>query len=256
MDFLAMELIQGTPLSSVLTTDPLPEKEIQRLGMQLADGLAAAHAQGVIHRDLKPANLMIMPDGRLKILDFGLAVLMHPERDTDVTRTIAEPGMVAGTLPYMPPEQLRGLAVDSRSDIYAAGVVLYEMAAGQRPFPQSQSAELIGAILHQPTTPPGVLNPKLTPALQPVVTKSLEREPAQRYQSARELLVALEGLNVSGGTKDPSTSFREDPLPGSGRSCCSPLEEGDRLGNRRSYIGCQRASIWREGPAIPLALET
>ena len=196
VDFLAMELIRGTPLSDQVKAGPLPETEVVRLGSQLAEGLAAAHAEGVIHRDLKPGNLMITPDGRLKILDFGLAVVVHPDGDVDVTRSIAEAAPVAGTVPYMSPEQLRGQPVDARSDVHAAGAVLYEMATGQRPFAQSQSAELMGAILHQAPAPPSTLTRAITPALQSIVMTSLEKEPARRYQSARELLVAIEGLST------------------------------------------------------------
>lgn len=197
VDFLAMELIPGSSLAEKLKEGPLSQKEIIRLGMQFAEGLAAAHDQGVIHRDLKPGNVMITPDGRLKILDFGLARVVHPTGGPDVTRSITlETGTIAGTVPYMAPEQLCGQSVDARSDIYAAGAVLYEMAAGQRPFPQEQSSELIGAILHRTPELPSTRNRFVAPALERVVMKTLEKEPAQRYQSARELLIALEGLRT------------------------------------------------------------
>ena len=154
VDFLVMELIAGSVLSDKLKQGPLPEKEIVRLGTQLAEGLAAAHEHRVIHRDLKPGNLMITPDGRLKILDFGLARLLQLPQEVDLTVSVTtKTGTVSGTVPYMSPEQLRGLPVDERSDIYAAGALLYEMATGHRPFPQSQSAELVGAILHQTPDP-------------------------------------------------------------------------------------------------------
>jgi serine/threonine protein kinase/tetratricopeptide (TPR) repeat protein len=195
VDFLAMELIPGSTLSGKLADGPLVEREVLRLGAQLAEGLAGAHAQGVVHRDLKPGNLIITPDGRLKILDFGLATLLHPSGDPDLTRSITETTSVSGTLPYMSPEQLRGQPVDARSDVYAAGAVLYEMASGHRAFPQRQGAELIGAILHQSPTSLG--NQGISPALGNVMMKALEKEPSQRYQSARELLVALEGVGMS-----------------------------------------------------------
>ena len=147
VDFLAMELIPGKPLSERLLGGAMPQPEIVRLTTQLAEGLAAAHDQGVIHRDLKPANLFVTPDGRLKILDFGLAKHTPTSSGADVTRSItADTGTVSGTVPYMSPEQLRGLPVDPRSDIYAAGAVLHEMATGRRAFPQTQGAELMGAI--------------------------------------------------------------------------------------------------------------
>jgi serine/threonine protein kinase/tetratricopeptide (TPR) repeat protein len=197
VDFLAMELITGNSLSEKVKDGSLTQAEIVRLGMQLADGLTAAHAQGVIHRDLKPGNLMVTPEGRLKILDFGLAKLIHPVLDTDLTRSIAERGVVSGTLPYMSPEQLRGMPVDVRCDIYSAGVVLYEMATGHRPFPQSQSAELIGAILHQAPAKPSSLNPHINAGVENVILKTLEKEASQRYHSAGELRVALEGSSLA-----------------------------------------------------------
>ena len=199
VDFLAMELIHGVPLSDQVKTGPLSDGQILRLGTQLAEGIAAAHAQGVIHRDLKPGNLMITPEGRLKILDFGLAILVHLEGDADATRVLTAGISIAGTLPYMSPEQLRGQPADARSDVYAAGAVLYEMATGRRPFAQSQGADLIAAILYQPPAPPDVLNQGVTNAFQSVVMKSLEKEPGQRYQSARDLLGALEGLGLGVG---------------------------------------------------------
>ncbi len=194
VDFLVMELVPGATLAEKLKEGPVAEREALRLGLQLAEGLAAAHAQGVVHRDLKPGNLMLTPEGRLKILDFGLATLLRPTGDPDVTRTLSETQAVSGTLPYMSPEQLRGQAADARSDIYAAGTVLYEMVAGRRPFPQSQSAELIGAILHQAAARPSTVNRHITPSLEAIILKALEKDPERRYQSARELLVALEGV--------------------------------------------------------------
>src|SRR3984957_15042331 len=196
IDFLAMELIPGHPLSDRLQGGPLAQSEIVRLATQLAEGLSAAHDQGVIHRDLKPANLFVTPDGRLKILDFGLAKRIFPESKGDVTRSItADTGTVSGTVPYMSPEQLRGLPVDPRSDIYAAGAVLHEMATGRRAFPQTQGAELMGAILYESPALARSVNKYVSPGLESIVSKSLAKDPSQRYQSARELRVALEGLS-------------------------------------------------------------
>ncbi|MFY9529999.1 MAG: tetratricopeptide repeat protein [Candidatus Acidiferrales bacterium] len=215
VNFLAMELIAGSSLSERLKEGPLAGNEIQRLGIQLAEGLTAAHDQGIIHRDLKPGNLFLTPDGRLKILDFGLAKIIHPELGTDVTQsTAADSTTISGTVPYMSPEQLRGLPVDARSDIYAAGAVLYEMATGQRPFPQTQSAELIGAILHWTPPPPSTVNPHVSPGLESVICRALERELARRYQSARGLRAALEAL--SGGV----------PREGVGSQYAAPANAG------------------------------
>jgi eukaryotic-like serine/threonine-protein kinase len=216
VDFLAMELVIGHSLTQKVKDGSLTQPEIVRLGIQLAEGLTAAHARGVIHRDLKPSNLMVTTDGWLKILDFGLAKLIHPELDTDLTRSITEHGAVSGTLPYMSPEQLRGMPVDARCDIYSAGVVLYEMATGHRPFPQSQSAELIGAILHQAPARPSSLNPRISAGVENVILKALEKEASQRYHSAGELRVALEGSSSADAATAPSSSVlmqTEQPVP-------------------------------------------
>jgi serine/threonine protein kinase/tetratricopeptide (TPR) repeat protein len=198
VDFLAMELIPGKPLSEKLHGGAMPQPEIVRLGTQLAEGLAAAHDQGVIHRDLKPANLFVTPDGRLKILDFGLAKHTAAASGRDVTRSItADTGTVSGTVPYMSPEQLRGLPIDLRSDIYAAGAVLHEMASGRRAFPQTQGAELMGAILYEAPASIRSVNKHVSPGLESIVSKSLAKDPSQRYQTARELRVALEGLSTT-----------------------------------------------------------
>ncbi|MFZ0641864.1 MAG: protein kinase [Candidatus Acidiferrales bacterium] len=195
VDFLAMELITGRSLSATLKEGPLPQSEVLRLGAQFAEGLAAAHDQSIIHRDLKPGNLFVTLDGRLKILDFGLAKFVHPNLSVDATQSLElDHGEISGTVPYMSPEQLRGLPVDPRSDIYAAGAVLYEMATGARPFPQTQGVELMGAILHKTPPSPRVMNPHVSLALERVVAQALEKDPSQRYQSARELRVALEAL--------------------------------------------------------------
>ncbi|MGB8785008.1 MAG: tetratricopeptide repeat protein [Terriglobales bacterium] len=200
VDFLAMELIPGRPLSDRLHAGAMPQPEIVRLATQLAEGLAAAHDQGVIHRDLKPANLFVTPDGRLKILDFGLAKHTPTSSGADVTRSITvDTGTVSGTVPYMSPEQLRGLPIDPRSDIYAAGAVLHEMATGRRAFAQTQGAELMGAILYESPVSARSVNKHVSAGLENIISKSLAKDPSQRYQSARELRVALEGLSTTTG---------------------------------------------------------
>ncbi|MCI0355263.1 MAG: protein kinase [Acidobacteria bacterium] len=196
MDFLVMELIPGSTLDQKLA-GRLTEKDVVRLGTQLAEGLAAAHAEGVIHRDLKPGNLRLTPDGRLKVLDFGLAKLLRPISDTAVTESLSAGHAVTGTLPYMAPEQLRGEAPDARSDIWAAGAVLYEIAGGRRPFPQASGPMLTDAILHQAPPRPSALRAGLSPELETIILKALDKDPEHRYQSARELRVDLERLTVS-----------------------------------------------------------
>ncbi len=194
VDFLVMEYIPGITLSEKLAGRPLPEKEIVRLGIQLAEGLAAAHERGVVHRDLKPGNLRVTSDGRLKILDFGLAMLRLPVTTTATTESLGETRTMAGTLPYMTPEQLLGAEIDARTDLHAAGSVLYEMATGQRPFGKLEQAQLISAILSRLPLPPAALNSRLSPELERIIGKCMEKEPENRYQSAKELAIDLRRL--------------------------------------------------------------
>src|SRR5580700_11260580 len=143
IDFLVMEFVPGISLDQKLASGALPPDAVTQLGSQLASGLAAAHEQGVLHRDLKPGNLRLTTDWRLKILDFGLARRFHTEGSTDSTITLANADEFSGTVPYMAPEQIRGQAADVRTDIYSAGAVLFEIATGRRPFPQTQGPQLM-----------------------------------------------------------------------------------------------------------------
>lgn len=193
IDFLVMEYIPGKPLSAALAPGPLPEAELLPLALQLVEGLIAAHDCAIIHRDLKPANLILTPEGRLKILDFGLAKLRLAAAES-VTQSAFESHAIAGTFPYMAPEQVLGADLDPRTDIYAAGLVLYEMATGQRPFAELPAGQLLDAILHRVPTPPRRLNPKLSFELERIILKCIEKSPVARYQSARELAVDLRHL--------------------------------------------------------------
>ena len=192
-DFLVEELIPGVSLSEMLISGPLPEREIINLGSQLAEALQAAHQQGVTHRDLKPANIRVTPDARLKILDFGLARIVQPSSSTALTASETEAPSLAGTLPYMAPEQLLAEKIDPRTDIWAAGCVLYEMATGRPPF-LGYGPALIDAILHQPAPAASKLNPKLSPGLEAIILKCLERDSSLRYASARDIAVDLQRL--------------------------------------------------------------
>ena len=204
--FLAMEYVQGTTLDTLLAGKPLPETEVRRLGVQLAQGLKAAHAHGVIHRDLKPRNLRITSDGLLKILDFGLAQQWQPNADllstlgpgdkSSLATSGTSPG-IEGTVPYMPPEQLRGGELDVRSDIYSAGMVLYEMAAGKRPFATLSGPPLVAAILSEPPVPPHELDARISVGLSRTILKALEKDPAHRQDGAEELQADLERSNDS-----------------------------------------------------------
>jgi tetratricopeptide (TPR) repeat protein/TolB-like protein len=208
-DFLVTEYIPGTTLDSKLARGALSTKEVIDLGGQLTRGLAAAHEQGVVHRDLKPANLRLTPDGRLKILDFGLAQLTPQASEQGLTVTLTKLQEATGTLPYMAPEQLRGERADARGDIWSAGAVLYEMASGKRPFPQDNNALLINAILNLAPDPPTKINGTVPPGLEQIVLKALDKDPDHRYQTVREVGVDLERLS--------SGTLRVD-IPGAGRN--------------------------------------
>ena len=194
-DFLVIEYIPGTTLDAKLGRGSLTPKEVIDLGGQLMLGLTAAHEQGIVHRDLKPANLRLTPDGRLKILDFGLAQLAPHPSEQGLTATLTKSQEVTGTLPYMAPEQLRGEPTDARSDVWSAGAVLYEMASGKRPFPQKNSSLLINAILNQPPDPLRSAHGEIPPGLEQIIFKALDKNPAYRYQTARELGVDLQRLD-------------------------------------------------------------
>jgi TolB-like protein/tetratricopeptide (TPR) repeat protein len=190
IDFLVMEYIPGASLDTRVREGGLSDAEVRHIGVQLAHGLRAAHERGVIHGDLKPSNLRLTPDGRLKILDFGLARLLQSvsSDEADITRTEE----VTGTLPYMAPERLHGGGIDIRTDIYAVGAVLYELAAGRRLFGNASGSELWRAILTQEPDPPRACNPRISESLDSVIRTALAKDPIQRQQSADDLVRDLE----------------------------------------------------------------
>jgi serine/threonine protein kinase/tetratricopeptide (TPR) repeat protein len=203
-DFLVVELIPGASLDELLSRGPLPQTLAVSLTVQLLRGLTAAHEKGIIHRDLKPSNLRLTQDSFLKILDFGLAHI-HDEEESerhDLT-TETHSNVLSGTLSYMSPEQLRGTRLDPRSDIYAVGLVLYQMCTSRLPFTES-GAMLIDAILNRSVPPPRKLNREISPRLEAVILKALEKEPKSRYQSARDMLGDLEA--IAAGTRSRASS--------------------------------------------------
>jgi len=195
LDFLVMEYIPGETLGQRLANGTLPEKEWISISLQIAAALEEAHEHGIVHQDLKPGNIMVTPKGQVKVLDFGLARLLDADAASELTATLTQTDG-AGTLPYMAPEQLRGDPVDARTDIFAAGVVLYEMSAGQRPFQEKQATRLIQQILNEAPRPLHEWNPRSSPQLESIILKALDKQPDLRYQSARELRVDLERLGV------------------------------------------------------------
>jgi hypothetical protein len=196
--FLVMELLEGESLRSRVAAGSLPVKEAVALAIQVARGLAAAHARGVVHRDLKPENLFVTRDGVVKILDFGLASLQAsgptdgPLSQERTATRLTRAGTVLGTAGYMAPEQVRGLQVDQRADIFAFGCVLYEMLAGRRAFAGDTAADTLGAILKDEPVAIEVAVPGITPALGQIVRRCLEKGPEDRFSSAHDLALALE----------------------------------------------------------------
>jgi serine/threonine protein kinase len=202
--YLVSELLEGETLREQMKRGRLAVRKALDYAIQIARGFSAAHEKGIVHRDLNPDNLFVTKDGRLKILDFGLAKLTHPADGFDnaapTLGDATEPGVVMGTVGYMAPEQVRGQAADHRADIFAFGAILYEMLAGKRAFQKPTSPETMTAILNE--DPPGIsqLAPNLPPALQRVVHRCLEKNPEQRFQSASDLAFALEALSDSGAS--------------------------------------------------------
>ena len=207
--YLVSELLEGETLRAQLKRGRLGVRKSTDYAIQTACGLAAAHEKGIVHRDLKPENLFVTRDGRVKILDFGLAKLMQQhrsERSSPVLNRETVPGVVMGTVGYMSPEQVRGLPADHRTDIFSFGVILYEMLSGNRAFQGPTSADTISAILN--VEPPSIsqVTTNIPPALQRVVHRCLEKSPEQRFHSASDLAFALETLSESSGYKSGAGS--------------------------------------------------
>jgi eukaryotic-like serine/threonine-protein kinase len=194
IDYLVTEYVPGITLATKLIKGPLSQKKVIELGIQLASGLEAAHRQQIIHCDLKPANLQLTPDEELKILDFGLARWREVPSERAKTLSLPPREIMGGTLPYMAPEQIRCEELDRRTDIWGAGAVLYEMATGERPFAPPQVSRLMEAIQHLDPPTPSTLNRHLSPALDTIILKALDKDPNRRYQTARELGVDLSRL--------------------------------------------------------------
>jgi len=201
--YLVSELLEGETLREQIKRGRLSVRKTIEYGSQIARGLAAAHEKGIVHRDLKPENLFVTKDGRLKILDFGLAKLTQQSSSEHSALTLAEgteAGVVMGTVGYMSPEQVRGQAADNRADIFAFGTILYEMLAGKRAFQKPTSPETMTAILNE--DPPSIseVTPNLPPSLKRVVHRCLEKNLEQRFQSASDLAFALDALSDSGSS--------------------------------------------------------
>jgi non-specific serine/threonine protein kinase len=192
--FLTMELVTGTPLDRVIAVRPVPIARVMEIAVSLADALAVAHDKGIVHRDLKPANIMVSDSGRVKVLDFGLAKMSSdaPTPRADVsTNLVTTAGAVLGTPAYMSPEQVSGVGVDHRTDIFSLGTLLYELATGVRPFRGASPAELASSILRDEPRPAAEIRPSVPASLARVVARCLEKQAVLRYATMSEVLAAL-----------------------------------------------------------------
>jgi serine/threonine protein kinase/Tol biopolymer transport system component len=213
--YAVMELLEGETLGDALSSGPLSARRATDYAMQMALGLAAAHEKGIVHRDLKPNNVFVTRDERIKILDFGLAKASaadwnHPSATHSPTVSgYTEPGKILGTVGYMSPEQVRGLPLDHRSDIFSFGSVLYEMVAGRRPFQHETAAETMTAILKEEPFAADGHDPWVPPSLSPILRHCLEKKPEKRFQSARDLAFALETASAPSSASTPALA----PMP-------------------------------------------
>ena len=210
-EFIVMEYLDGQTLARYMAGRRAVDTQlVAKLGMPIAEALGAAHSRGVIHRDIKPGNIFVTQSGLVKVLDFGVAKLVAGADQSEVT-TLTETHTITGTLPYMSPEQLRGEKVDTRSDIYALGVVLYEIATGQRLYSSSLHAQLVDEILNRPASPPSSINKKLSAKADEIILKCLAKDPEDRYQTAKEIAVDLRHLSTqatSGAVSADTSSVR------------------------------------------------
>jgi hypothetical protein len=249
--YVVQELLEGETLRSLLAGGRLPARKIIDYSLQIVHGLAAAHEKGIVHRDLKPENIFVTNDGRVKILDFGLAKLTQAEGSASNATNMptetrgTEPGVVMGTLGYMSPEQVRGKAADPRSDIFSFGAILYEMLSGKRAFQGDTAADTMSSILKEDPPDLSLTNQNVSPGLERIVRHCLEKNPEQRFHSAHDLAFDLERCRVSPRRgSSPAKSRIHAGLPS---ASWGGRPRGLAIGLFAGRL------IWRAGPEPPRA---
>ncbi len=263
--FIAMELLEGQNLDQKLRTGPLPVDRLLDIAIQLADALDAAHAKGIIHRDIKPANIFISPRGQVKVLDFGLAKLTRPEVQMETIGTtldspppahLTSPGATVGTIAYMSPEQARGEDLDTRSDLFSLGTVIYQLATGKLPFSGATSAVVFHAILELDPVPPMQVNSTLPPKLQEIIEKLLEKDRDLRYQSAADLRGDLRRLkrDVESGKKSAAAPGVASPTNPAGSVQVAVAAEVVRAGSSSAVVAAASRHKVGTGATVLLGL--
>ena len=245
IDFIVMEFIEGTTLDQLIPATGLRPAQVQRFGAQIADALAKAHGSGILHRDLKPSNVMVTPENRVKVLDFGLAKLLesaHGQNDATTMAALTNEWALLGTPAYMSPEQADGQKLDARSDIFSLGAVLYEMATGQRPFTGGSAPSILAKILAEDPKPPSEIVPSISAELEKTILRCLRKDPDRRYQTMADLKVALEDIDLESSSRPQAP--RSVRAPVAWRWAWAALLP---IGLAAGYLG------WRAwGPAEPL----